>query len=95
MKKRCVKIKVKGHVQGVSYRAFVKKYATELGVEGTVRNLDDGSVLIHACADGEKLEELIDLLYQGPQGVVIDSIETSSLLLQDKDFRGAFRVIGD
>ncbi|MBD3210763.1 hypothetical protein GF318_05260 [Candidatus Micrarchaeota archaeon] len=37
---------VEGNVQGVGYRAFVKKVAVALGIKGIVRNLPDGKVEI-------------------------------------------------
>ena len=33
-----------GSVQGIGFRAHVKKKATELGITGWVKNMDDGSV---------------------------------------------------
>ncbi|KAE8556251.1 hypothetical protein EYB25_000952 [Talaromyces marneffei] len=39
-----VRFKVHGTVQGVSFRAFTQKRATEYGVTGWVRNTPDGRV---------------------------------------------------
>ena len=47
---------VHGVVQGVGYRAFVRSCAMELGVVGTVRNQDDGSVLVVAEGSNDILE---------------------------------------
>lgn len=33
-----------GSVQGIGFRAHIKKKATELGITGWVKNMDDGSV---------------------------------------------------
>jgi acylphosphatase len=35
---------VSGHVQGVGYRYFVRRLATERGLAGSARNLPDGRV---------------------------------------------------
>jgi acylphosphatase len=50
----------KGKVQGVWFRANTQQKAVELGVNGWVRNLNDGSV--EAVFEGEKslVEEVID-----------------------------------
>jgi acylphosphatase len=48
---------VHGFVQGVGYRAYVKGIADRLGVDGSVENQDDGSVLIIADADKEQLDK--------------------------------------
>lgn len=44
---------VKGNVQGVGYRTLVKLFARRLGIEGLIRNLDDGSVEVFV--EGSKL----------------------------------------
>ncbi len=48
---------VHGIVQGVGYRAFVRYCALRIGVVGTVRNQQDGSVLVVAEGDRETLEK--------------------------------------
>ena len=91
--KRSVKIKVSGKVQGVFYRNFAKKSADQLGIEGTVQNDSEGSVLIHASGNKEKLDDFIDLLYKGsPQSKVQEVIVEP--LVEKRDFRGVFRIIG-
>ena len=62
-----VEIIVKGIVQGVGFRFFILRKASELNLTGFVENLFDGSVLI--VAEGEKylLEELIDFAKIGPR----------------------------
>ena len=41
-----VRLIVRGHVQGVYYRAFTEQEARRLGLRGWVRNLPDGAVEI-------------------------------------------------
>jgi hydrogenase maturation protein HypF len=48
---------VRGTVQGVGYRPFVYRLATELGVDGSVRNAG-GHVIVEAAADAGSLAEL-------------------------------------
>ena len=40
----CATIVFSGRVQGVGFRAHVKRLADSMGVKGTVENLDDGTV---------------------------------------------------
>jgi acylphosphatase len=54
-------------VQGVGYRWFVQKNAAELGIDGYVRNLDDGRVEVYAIGSPEQLNELCGLLWRGPR----------------------------
>ncbi len=90
---KCLKVTVKGKVQDVSYREFVQKHAQKFGVEGTIKNLDDGSVLIFACGQTDKLENLIDQLYKGTSAARVEDVIIEPFV-NEKDFRGAFRVIG-
>lgn len=53
---------VKGKVQGFGFRSMTRYYAQNLGLMGTVRNLPDGSVEIHAQGTKEHLEKLIEQL---------------------------------
>ena len=48
------KLIVEGNVQGVGYRAYVKKVAIALGIRGNVKNLDDGTVEINFEAPNEE-----------------------------------------
>jgi acylphosphatase len=57
---------VRGRVQGVAFRAFVRQEARRLGVTGWVRNRDDGAVELEATGDSAKLAALVERLRQGP-----------------------------
>ena len=91
--KRCVRIIVSGVVQGVFYRDFVRESASKLGVEGSVQNQEDGSIIIFACGLAEYLDDFIDLLYKGSSKSNVENVSVSPLSL-NKEFRGVFRVIG-
>jgi acylphosphatase len=41
--------KVQGKVQGVGFRMWVRHTGTGLGLRGSVRNLEDGSVEVHVA----------------------------------------------
>ena len=53
-------IVVKGKVQGVFFRASTREKAESIGVNGSVRNLPDGSVQIEAEATRDQLNRLIE-----------------------------------
>ncbi|MFQ5647975.1 MAG: acylphosphatase [Candidatus Aenigmatarchaeota archaeon] len=48
---------ISGNVQAVAYRAAVKYLARTLGIDGFVRNLEDGTVEVFCKADKEKIEK--------------------------------------
>jgi len=73
-------IRVFGKVQGVSYRYSTRLKANELGINGTVQNQVDGTVLIHASGTQDSIDSLIDWCHQGPEyakvsRVIVEEIE--------------------
>ncbi len=69
---------VYGYVQGVFFRAFASRRATELGLTGYVRNLPNGEA-VEVNAEGERkhLEELIGYLKVGPPGAKVEKVVTN------------------
>ena len=59
-------IVVYGKVQGVGFRYFVQNIGIRLGLEGNVRNCEDGSVEIIAEGDGRNLAAFIKEVEKGP-----------------------------
>jgi acylphosphatase len=66
---------VRGRVQGVGYRYFAQHAATELGLAGYARNLDDGRVEVYAVGPEDKLSEMAGLLYRGPRWSDVRGVE--------------------
>ncbi|MFQ6112548.1 MAG: acylphosphatase [bacterium] len=62
----CVKLTVKGLVQGVGFRWFVIREANDLGLTGYVKNLYNGDVEIEAEGERGRIEELIRSVKRGP-----------------------------
>jgi len=68
---------VYGYVQGVFFRAFVSRRATELGLTGYVCNLRDmEAVEVQAEGERRQLEKLIDYLKVGPPGAKVERVVT-------------------
>ena len=68
-------VRVRGVVQGVGFRWFVRERARRLGLSGWVRNLPDGSVEVAAAGDHGQLELLRAELRHGPRGAFVDAVE--------------------
>ncbi len=82
---------VSGRVQGVGFRYFAERIATELGVTGYTRNLDDGRVEVYAVGSAEKLSELSGYLWKGPRMADVRQVEELEAPLQEySDFRIEF-----
>ena len=79
---------VHGRVQGVGYRWFVQKAASDLGLHGYARNLDDGRVEVYATGPAGKLEDLNGLLWRGPRLSDVRGVEvTEAQMVNYQDFR--------
>ena len=69
---------VHGLVQGVNFRYFVMRHATELGLTGYVRNiLLDGTVEVVAEGERDRLEQLLRHLRVGPRAARVQKLEVS------------------
>ncbi len=74
-----LRISIRGAVQGVGFRPFVFRLATELGLQGWVNNSPQG-VLIEVEGGQSELENFLLLLERGkPPRSFIQSLETSWL----------------
>ena len=61
-----VTVKVRGRVQGVSFRWYAVQEAERLGVRGWVRNEPDGSVAAHLEGDDEAVAAMVEWCSSGP-----------------------------
>ncbi len=69
---------VYGYVQGVFFRDFVSRRASELGLAGYVRNLHNREeVEVVAEGDRKRLEELISHLHVGPPAARVERVVTN------------------
>ena len=66
MRDRGLHILVHGLVQGVGFRYYTKKKADELGVQGHVQNLEDGTVEIHVEGHADSLNAFLEWCHNGP-----------------------------
>lgn len=74
MNKRVV-LKIYGRVQNVFFRDATRRQAKKLGLTGYVMNQEDGSVVITAEGEKDKLKELIDWCYNGPILAKVEKID--------------------
>ena len=73
------RITISGETQGVYFRAFIKDRATELGLNGFVRNTEDKKVEVIVEGNELKVDKLIELCKQGPQNSVVEDLKTETL----------------
>lgn len=74
-----VRLSITGVVQGVSYRMSARNKAIDLGLNGWVRNLSNGSVLSEAEGSSLAVEQFITWCYQGPENAIVTGVEIEYL----------------
>jgi acylphosphatase len=74
--KKTLSATVKGYVQGVGFRIFVRGAAWRLGVKGFVKNMPEGTVKVVASGDDPSLETLLQAIRRGPVGAHVTAVDT-------------------
>jgi len=85
---------IKGRVQGVGFRWFVHREASELELHGWVRNTEDGDVEVVAAGDPDDLADLRTSLQRGPRGSRVDKIIEHPLVEGEAANLRAFQIEG-
>jgi acylphosphatase len=68
-------VRIRGRVQGVGFRWFVREEARRLGVSGWVTNLRTGEVEVRAGGERSSLDRLRRALQVGPAGATVELVE--------------------
>ncbi|MBF0284727.1 MAG: acylphosphatase [Magnetococcales bacterium] len=74
-----VGVRVRGRVQGVSFRHYTEMEAKRLGVVGWVRNEADGSVSGEFYGTPQAVAALVEWCHSGPPRARVERVETVSL----------------
>ena len=69
-----VHLHIKGHVQGVGYRANMRRLASQLDLKGWVRNMPNGDVEAVVQGSEEMVERLIQWCHRGPTGAHVTDV---------------------
>jgi acylphosphatase len=67
-------VSIRGKVQGVGFRWFVREEARRLGLSGWVKNLPTGAVEVAAGGQASSLERLRRALEVGPTGAGVSEV---------------------
>ena len=83
-----VRVKVRGLVHGVSFRATMARLATDLGVRGWVRNMPDGSVEAFLEGDERNVKRVVEWAKSGPPRARVDRVQVEQASPRNhRDFR--------
>lgn len=80
--KRAKRWIVRGRVQGVGFRYFAQRAASELSLTGYARNLDGGGVEVYAVGAPEQLSALSGMLWKGPRFADVRGVEEQDAPVQ-------------
>lgn len=78
--RRRLEATVRGVVQGVGFRFFVIRRASELELDGWIANRPDGGVECVAEGPAAHLDALLAALSEGPPGALVSDVEARWLL---------------
>jgi acylphosphatase len=85
---------IQGRVQGVGFRWYVHREASELDLRGWVRNTEDGEVEVVASGNEKDLAELRASLRRGPRGSRVDRLVEHYLDDAEAANLDSFRIEG-
>lgn len=74
-----IQILITGKVQGVYFRQNTREKALNLGISGTVKNINKNKVQVVASGSREQLQQLIDWCAHGPANATVTDIEIKEL----------------
>ena len=73
--RRSVRVRLEGHVQGVGFRYWTERAATNLGLDGWVRNRRDGGVEAVFSGGADAVARMIERCRQGPPSARVDFVK--------------------
>lgn len=71
-------VRIRGRVQGVGFRWFVREEARRLGLSGWVTNRSSGDVEMAAGGEASSLDRLRRAIEVGPTGASVETVEDVS-----------------
>ncbi len=88
--RRTVTVRIEGRVQGVYYRAWTYETAQSLGLDGSVRNTDDGAVEAVFSGPADAVAKMLKLCERGPEAARVTNV---TVVHEGGSVAPGFRVI--
>lgn len=86
LKLKTIEAYISGRVQGVGFRACVRKIASHLSVTGEVMNLEDGRVCIRATGEDIIIDKFLSSLRECPRAHIRDIDMHEKEITEFEDF---------
>ncbi|KAL2122542.1 hypothetical protein VTJ04DRAFT_2997 [Mycothermus thermophilus] len=87
-----VYFRVHGTVQGVGFRYFTQKRATELNITGWVRNTDNGKVEGEAQGEEDAIKTFLKHIDNGPRHAHVCKLEKEEREVVPEEEGGGFEI---
>lgn len=84
-----VNIRISGKVQGVSFRAYAKQEADDIGLAGLIRNEPNGTVYIEVEGEEDDVKKFIEWCRDGSEHARVEKMEVKRQPLRDME---GFRI---
>jgi acylphosphatase len=91
MTEKRIHITVRGLVQGVGFRMFIRREAIARHLSGWTRNLPDGTVEIEAQGSAGLVDELVRQTRIGPSRSQVSSMAVKEIATDSSDME--FRIL--
>lgn len=86
--KKSRRLYLKGMVQGIFFRQYLKENADRLNLRGFTRNLEDGRVEVFIEGNPDEVEQMIEICKKGTKLANIKDVEIKEEKFQDfKEFK--------
>lgn len=79
MLRKRITFTIGGRVQGVNFRSYTQKEATNIGVTGYVTNASDGTVQGEAQGTGAQIKDFVQCLHKGSPASRITSLDIEDI----------------
>lgn len=84
------RVRIEGRVQGVAFRYYTQQEASRLGINGWVRNCEDGSVETLICGNDSQLNSMLAWLKHGPSSAIVSNTQVELTTLEP--IKPGFRI---
>lgn len=78
-----VRLRIHGHVQGVSFRYYARQRASALGLSGWVRNRADGTVEAEAQGPEDAVDQFVVWAQEGPSLAQVHRVDEEQIPLEE------------
>ncbi|MCB1051900.1 MAG: acylphosphatase [Acidobacteria bacterium] len=85
------RVSVLGRVQGVGFRWYCQRAASACGVQGWVRNEQDGSVQLFVQGEESQAMAFLQRVKKGPPGSCVDECRVE--VVEDSPTAVAFQIL--